>query len=286
MIPKINFGSTGHVSSRLIFGSWAINEAKQEQADQVLELLLRVGINHIDTAPMYGKAEKLIGSWMESHRGDFFIATKTRSRDHRRAWRNLEESLERLRVDHIDLWQMHGLTNPQGWEKAMGSGGTLEAFVEAREKGLVRNLGVTGHGIKAPMMHLQSLRRFEFDSVMLPYNYSLMQNPRYAAAFEELVSLCQQRSVALQTFMSIAQRPWSGRSKEFNTYFYEPMVAQEAIEKAVHWAMGTPDIFVLTVGDSQFLLQMIEAASRFKGQPTDAEMATMVERFGVESVYS
>jgi len=286
MIPKISFGRTGHSSSRLIFGSWAVNTATQEEADRVLEWLLQVGINHIDTAPMYGDAEKRIGSWMEVHRDDFFISTKTRSRTYQGAWRNLENSLEHLHVDQIDLWQMHGLTGPQGWEKAMRPGGTLEAFIKARDQGLVRYLGITGHGIKAPAMHLQSLGTFDFDSVMLPYNYLLMQNPRYATAFEELASLCRARSVALQTFMSIAQRPWSGRPKDYNTYFYEPMVEQEPIDKAVHWAMGLPDIFLLTVGDLQFLPQVLEAASRFEGRPAEAEMDAMVEKFAVQPVYS
>ena len=148
MIPKNQFGRTEHASSRIIFGSYALSKATQVEADNVLRLLLEYGINHIDTAPMYGNAEERIGPWMEKHRDDFFLATKTRSRQYKGAWKDLQRSLSRLRVDTIDLWQMHGLTNPVGWEKAMSPGGALEAFVEARDKGLVRFLGVTGHGSK------------------------------------------------------------------------------------------------------------------------------------------
>jgi aryl-alcohol dehydrogenase-like predicted oxidoreductase len=223
MIAKQLFGSTGHASTRLIFGAYALSSATQAEADGVLELLLEYGINHIDTAPMYGNAEKRIGPWMEDHRGDFFIATKTRRRTYQGAWDDLRRSLDRLRVDSVDLWQMHGLTGPAGWERAMGPGGTLEAFVEARDQGLVRFLGVTGHGVKAPAMHLRSLERYPFDSVLVPNNYALMQMPRYAADFEALIKLCLERQVAVQTIKSIARRPWGSRPKTYNTYFYEPL---------------------------------------------------------------
>jgi len=149
MIVRSQFGCSGHTSTRIIFGSWALRKATQAEADLILHMLLKYGINHIDTAPMYGNAEKCIGSWMEAHRGDFFLATKSRKRTYKGAWEDLRRSLAQLRVDYIDLWQLHGLTNPAGWEKAMGPDGSLEAFIEARDKGLVRFLGVTGHGNKA-----------------------------------------------------------------------------------------------------------------------------------------
>lgn len=286
MITRQVFGRTGHTSSRIIFGSYALSQATQAKADRVLMLLQRYGINHIDTAPRYGNAEKRIGPWMERHRDNFFIATKTRSRKYQGAWRNLERSLELLRTDHVDLWQMHGLTNPVGWETAMGPGGSLDAFGEARDKGLVRFLGVTGHGIKAPGMHIRSLERFDFDAVMLPYNYSLMQNPHYAADFEVLSELCRDRNVALQTIKSAARQPWAGRPKTHNTYLYEPLVDPDALDKAVHWAMGHPDYFTITAGDIDILPKMLEAASRFVGRPSDAEMDAFLEKFGTQPVFS
>jgi aryl-alcohol dehydrogenase-like predicted oxidoreductase len=286
MITRQVFGRTGHTSSRVIFGSYALSQATQAEADRVLALLQQYGINHIDTAPRYGNAEKRIGPWMERYRDDFFIATKTRSRKYQGAWRNLERSLERLRIDHIDLWQMHGLTNPVGWETAMGPGGSLDAFLEARDKGLVRFLGVTGHGIKAPGMHIRSLERFDFDTVMLPYNYSLMQNPHYAADFEVLAELCRDRNVALQTIKSAARQPWAGQPKTHNTYLYEPLVDPDALDKAVHWAMGHPDYFTITAGDIDILPKMLEAASRFVGLPSDAEMDAFLEKFSVQPVFS
>jgi aryl-alcohol dehydrogenase-like predicted oxidoreductase len=258
----------------------------QAEADKVLELLLAYGVNHIDTAPMYGNAEKRIGPWMGQHRDAFFLATKSRRRTYQGARGDLQRSLDRLQVDHVDLWQMHGLTNPVGWENAMGPGGALEAFVEARDQGLVRFLGVTGHGSKVPAMHKQSLERFDFDSVLLPYNYQVMQNRRYAAAFEELVGLCRERDVAVQTIKSVARQPWGKRPKTFNTYFYEPLETQDAIDQSLHWALGLPDSFVITAGDMRLLPKMLEAADRFEKRPSDAEMSALVDAYAIEPIFS
>jgi aryl-alcohol dehydrogenase-like predicted oxidoreductase len=286
MISSQPFGRTGHASTRVVFGAYALSQSTQEEADGILELLLETGVNHIDTAAMYGDAELRIGPWLEKHRDRFFVATKTRSRTYRGAWDDLKRSLERLRVDCVDLWQMHGLTGPAGWERAMGPGGALEAFVKARERGLVRFLGVTGHGLKAPAMHLRSLERFDFDTVLVPYNYSLMQNPRYAADLEALVTLCRQRHVAVQTIKSIARRPWQGRPRTYNTYFYEPLETQEAIDRAVHWVLGLQDAFLISAGDMRLLPMILEAAGRFEARPSDAEMEADAAALGIEPVFA
>jgi aryl-alcohol dehydrogenase-like predicted oxidoreductase len=284
MIPKLPFGRTGHKSTRIIFGGYALSNATQAEADCVLELLLKYGVNHIDTALIYGDAEKRIRPWMEHHRDDFFLATKTRKRSYKGAWDDLQTSLKQLKVDCIDLWQMHGLTNPVGWEKVMGPGGALEAFIEARDKGLVRFLGVTGHGDKVPAVHKRSLERFDFDSVLLPYNYLQMKKPRYAADFEELVGLCRKRKVAVQIIKSICRRPWRTRPQTYNTYFYEPLETQAAIDKAVHWALGLQNSFVITAGDMQLLPMMLDAAERFEQRPSDVEMAALVDEFDMQTI--
>ena len=286
MITKQPFGPTGHASSRIIFGAYALKTATQAEADRVLELLLEYGVNHIDTAPMYGNAEVRVGRWLEKHRDSFFVATKTRSRTYEGAWKDLRRSLERLRVDCIDLWQMHGLTGPQGWERAMGPGGTLEAFLEARDKGLVRFLGVTGHGLKAAAMHARSLERFPFDAVVLPYSHALMQNPRYAADFDALADLCRQRGVALQTIKSVARQPWAGRQKTHNTYFYEPLVDQDAVDLAVHWVLGNRDAFLITAGDMQVLPRILAAAERYQSRPSDAEMVAAAAANDIQPIFT
>jgi aryl-alcohol dehydrogenase-like predicted oxidoreductase len=286
MIPSKEFGRTGHLSTRVIFGAYALSEATQKEADAVLEILLEHGINHIDTAPIYGKSEERIGPWMEKHRDKFFLATKTQNRGCDRALKDLQRSMKRLRVDHIDLWQMHGLTNPKGWEKAMGPGGTLEAFIEEREKGLVRFLGVTGHGNKVPGMHIQSLERFDFDSVLLPYSCWQMVDTKYAADFETLAGMCRDRKAALQTIKSVARRKWEDRPKTHNTYFYQPLETQGAVDKTVHWVLGNPQVFLITAGDIQILPKVLDAAERFEARPPDVEMDALIEEMYIQPIFS
>ena len=286
MIPKNPFGRTGHRSSRVIFGAYALSKATQADANQVLDMLFEYGVNHIDTAPMYGNAEKRIGPWMDKYRDRFFLATKSRKRTYEGAWVDLQRSLSQLRVDYVDLWQMHGLTNPVGWETAMGPRGVLEAFIEARDKGLVRFLGITGHGSKTAAMHKRSLERFDFDSVLLPYNYCRMRNPRYVADFAELAGLCRERHVAIQTIKSIARRPWESRPKTHNTYFYEPLTTQEAIDKSVHWALALQGGFLITAGDMHLLPKILSAASRVEKRPSDEEMNDLVDRFDIRPILS
>ncbi len=286
MIPKIPFGRSNHQSSRIIFGGYALSNASQTEADEILDLLLRYGVNHIDVGRIYGKAEERIGPWMEKHRDDFFLATKTRSRQYEKAWQEIETSLQMLRVKSIDLLQIHALTNPQGWETAMSSKGALQALIEARDQGLVKYLGVTGHGGKAARMHIKSLERYDFDSVLLGYNFLQMKIKNYAKEFEELVNICNDRGIAVQTIKSIAGRPWEGKKKNYNTYFYEPLVEQEAIDTAVHYALGLENSFVITAGEMKILPKVIEAAESFKKCPTDSEMEKLVEKHKMKRIFT
>jgi aryl-alcohol dehydrogenase-like predicted oxidoreductase len=285
MIEKRPFGRTGHVSTRTIFGAAALWSVTQEEADRVLDLLLEFGINHIDTARSYGDAELRIGPWMDTHRDAFFLATKTEQRTYEGAWRELEESLERMRVDAIDLWQLHFLIDPEEWETAMGPGGALKAFTEAREQGIVRFLGVTGHELVVPRMHMRSLERFDFDTVLLPYDYPLMKNPAYAADFEALLEICEARDVAVQTIKSLVRRPWPEGAQNRNTW-YQPLEAQEAIDRAIHWVLGDSRVFLITAGDIGLLPRVLEAASRFDGRPSAEEMEALVEAEEMEPLFT
>jgi len=271
MIAKSAFGRTGHASTRTLFGGAAVGSVDQAAADRTLDVLLEYGINHIDTAASYGDAELRIGPWMERYREDFFLATKTGERTYEKARDQIHRSLERLRVDRVDLLQLHNLVDPEEWEVAMGPGGALEAAVEAREQGLVRFIGVTGHGLPAPSTHMRSLERYGFDTVLLPCNYILMQNEQYAADFQALVRICQERQVAVQTIKSIARRPWDDRPRTANTW-YQPLAEQGAIDKAVHWVLGHPTVFLNTASDIHILPKVLDAASRFEARPSDGEM--------------
>ena len=284
MIPKQPFGRTSHLSTRAIFGAFALSRATQAEADRVLELLLKYGVNHIDVAASYGDAELRVGPWMPQHRQDFFLATKTEKRTYREAREELHRSLELLKTDYVDLWQLHYLVKPEEWEVAMGPGGVLEAALEARAQRLVRFIGVTGHDVPIAQMHLRSLARFEFDSVLLPYNYPLMQNPEYAAKFEQLLALCREQNVAVQTIKSLARGEWGDTPKHGNTW-YRPLTEQADIDRAVHWVLSRPDIFLVTSGDMDLLPKILDAASRFEAGPDETEMAAMASRLEMAPLF-
>ncbi|MDQ2944180.1 MAG: aldo/keto reductase, partial [Candidatus Dormibacteraeota bacterium] len=251
-IPVDVFGRTGHKSSRTIFGAASLSRVTQEVADRTLEVLLAHGVNHIDTAASYGDSELRIRPWLKREPGHFFLATKTDARTKAEAREELHRSLDRFGVDHVDLWQLHNLADPIEWDTALSPNGVIEAAVEARSEGLVRFIGVTGHGSQIAANHRRSLERFDFDSVLLPYNFVTMQLPYYADNFDALVRTCSQRKVAVQTIKSVALRPWQGR-KRTRTTWYEPLDNQADIDLGVWWVLGRPGIFLNTVGDVDLL---------------------------------
>jgi len=284
MIERRPFGRTGHQSTVTLFGAAALARASQDEADRALEVLLRHGVNHIDTAARYGDSELRIGPWMARHRKDFFLATKTGSRRAREAREDVHRSLERLRVDSVDLIQMHSLGHPDDWDQAMGPGGALEALVEAKAQGLVRAIGVTGHGWTIAAMHRRSLARFEFDSILLPYNFFMMQNERYREAFEQVTAICRECNVAVQTIKGIARGPWAAAERTHATW-YQPLERQEDIDRAVHWVLGRPGIFLNTAGDLGLLPKVLDAASRFTRLPSDEEMTALHDGTRMSSLF-
>jgi aryl-alcohol dehydrogenase-like predicted oxidoreductase len=268
-----------------LFGAAALARASQSDADRALEVLLRYGVNHIDTAARYGDSELRIGPWMARHRKDFFLATKTGSRTAREAREDIHRSLERLRIDQIDLIQLHALWHPDDWDQAMGPGGALEAVVQAREEGLVRFIGVTGHGWTIPAMHRRSLARFDFDSVLMPYNFFMAQDQRYRETFQEVAGTCRQRGVAVQIIKTLARGPWATTERTHTTW-YQPLEAQADIDRAIHWTMGLlQDAFINTAGDLTLLPKILDAASRYQRQPPDQEMEEMVSNASVSSLF-
>lgn len=285
MIEKRRFGRTGHMSTATLFGAAALGSVSQADADRTLDLLLEYGVNHIDTAASYGDSELRIGPWMARHRDQFFLATKTGERTYQAARDQIHRSLERLQVSQIDLIQLHYLVDPQEWEVAMGPGGVLEACVEAREQGLVRFIGVTGHDVSIASMHLRSLERFDFDSVLLPYSYIMMQNPRYAADFEALMAICQARDVAVQTIKAITRGAWPEGDARHAATWYAPLTEQTPIDHAVSWVLGRVGVFLNTVGDITILPKVLDAASRFVARPSDEVMQADVETYQMTPLF-
>ena len=284
MIETSPFGKTGHQSTRVIFGAAALGGMKQEKADQVLEVLLEYGINHIDTAASYGDSELRIGPWMREHRKRFFLATKTGDRSYEGARASLHRSLERLRVDQVDMIQLHNLVDEKEWETALGAHGALEALIEARAQGLVRFIGVTGHGTRVAAMHLRSLGRFAFDSVLFPYNFTMMSIGQYADDVEALLRLCNQRGVATQTIKSVARRRWqNGADRKFS--WYEPLRDRDAIRRAVHFVLSRPGLFLNSSSDAGLLRDALAAASEVVKAPVRAELEADVARYEMAPLF-
>lgn len=267
MIQKLPFGRTGHQSTRTIFGAAALGRVSQEKADALLETALSYGLNHIDTAASYGDSELRLAPFLKRHRDEFFLASKTGDRTYDGALASIHRSLQRLGVDQLDLIQLHNLVDPDEWSTALGRGGALEAAIEAREHGLVRFIGVTGHGTRVAEMHLKSLDRFPFDSVLLPYNFTMMSQPDYASDFEALSNACEERGVAMQTIKSIARRRWQGEDGPRYSW-YEPLRDPEAIKRGVGYVLARPGVFLNTSSDATLLRQTLDAANSEQPRPS------------------
>lgn len=257
----------------------------QERADATLAEIDAAGVNHIDTAASYGESEILLRPFLANNRARFFLATKTGERSGPEARRELERSLERLGVDQVDLIQLHNLVEPEEWEQAFAAGGAVEALERARDEGLARFIGVTGHGVRIPGMHLRSLERFDFDTVLFPFNYVLLQQPDYRADVEALRSVCRDRGVAVQTIKSLAVGRWASE-QERRFSWYEPLTDPAAIGRAVRYVLANDDLFLNTSSDARLLGATVEAASGDLSDPGDSAMADDAERFGISPLFA
>jgi len=283
-IAPLPFGRLGHQSTRTLFGAAALGSVSQDDADRTLDVLLQYGVNHIDVAASYGEAELRIAPWLKRYRKMFFVATKTDQRRAAGAKEELHRSLDRMGIDYVDLWQLHNLADPIDWDIALSPGGAIEVAVEAKQQGLIGAIGVTGHGLQIAATHRRSLQRFDFDSVLLPYNYITMQSAYYAENFDALLAECAERNVAVQTIKSIAYRPWMGQEHTRSTW-YQPLEDQDEIDVAVWWVLARPGIFLNTVGDINLLPRVLDAASRFDATRSQAELEGHVSRLSFEPLF-
>jgi aryl-alcohol dehydrogenase-like predicted oxidoreductase len=274
------------MSSRVIFGAAALGQMSQARTDELLPVLSEFGVNHIDTAADYGDAELRLAPWMREHRRQFFLATKTGERTGDAARASLERSLQRLEVDHVDLIQLHNLVEEDEWQVAHGPAGAVEALVQAREEGLVRFLGVTGHGLRIPSMHIRSLERFDFDSVLFPYNFVLLDDEGYRADVERLLGMCAERDVAAQTIKSMARRRWRDENDPHFSW-YEPIFDTDAIGRSARYVLSRPDVFLITSSDARLLRPTLEAAlsASAGGAPPEEALHTDIDSLGIEPLF-
>jgi len=256
----------------------------QERASDTLELVRASGVNHIDVAASYGAAEERLKPWLSLHRSQVFLATKTAERTAIGARRELECSLQRMGVDSIDLIQLHNLVEPDEWEVAHGKDGAVEMLMRARDEGLVQFVGVTGHGLRIAKMHLQSLERADFDSVLFPYNHSLSSIDAYRDDVEQLREICTARGVATQTIKAIAKGRW-GADVERRFSWYEPLTDPDAIRRAVCWVLSQPQLFLNSTSDARLLPLVLEAASGDLVSPIENDMVADEITFDVRPLF-
>jgi aryl-alcohol dehydrogenase-like predicted oxidoreductase len=269
------FGRTGHMSTVAIFGAAAFSQVSQEEADKAMELIIEAGVNHIDIARSYGDAELRVGPWMPRERGRFFLGSKTTQRTKEEAWKELQESLERLQIEALDLYQIHAVTTMEELDAVTMKGGALEAFLDARREGLTRFIGITGHGVNAPQIYLEALRRFDFDTVLFPLNFVQMANPEYRKYAEELIATCKAKDVGTMIIKSITRAPWGNREHTATTW-YEPFDTIDEIQPAVNFALSYDITGLCTAGDTRVLPLMLRACENFSAMG-ESEKEAMIE---------
>ena len=274
-MEKRRFGRTGHMSTVAIFGAAAFWEIEQKDADKVMEMVIEAGVNHIDVAPSYGQAEQRIGPWMPRERERFFLGCKTMERTRDGAWNEMQGSLERLQTDHFDLYQLHAITTMEELDACTMKGGALEAAIEAREKGIARHIGITGHGIDSPAIFLEALERFDFDTILFPLNFVQMSIPEFRKNAEKLIQVCKAKDVGTMVIKTITKGPW-GEKEQTATTWYEPFDEQEQIQEAVNFALSYEVTGLCTAGDVRILPMVLEACEKFTPLDT-AQMNEMIE---------
>ncbi len=295
-------GRTEHLSSVVIFGAAAVGMVDEATAAAALDRAHAAGVNHIDVAPTYGAAELHIGPWLARHRRQIFLGCKTRERTKDGAAKELRRSLERLRTDHVDLYQLHAVTDLETLGQTLAPGGALEAILEAREDGLLRHIGITGHGHQAPAVFAEALQHFPFDTVMFPLNPVLYANPSYRRDAQALLALCREKNVGVLIIKAAARQPWEGasvrqrvmrmpapeeRTRFSYTTWYEPHDRQEAIDQVMWFALSQPGVTAIaSAGDVRILDRILDGASRLRALSTAEQEAIVAAADHTQTVFA
>jgi aryl-alcohol dehydrogenase-like predicted oxidoreductase len=257
------FGRTGHMSTVAIFGAVALGRLSQDQSDVVIQQVIDAGVNHIDVAPSYGEAELRLGPWMPTIRDEFFLGCKTTERTREGAAAEMRQSLQRLQVDQFDLYQIHAVTSMEELDQVFAPGGAMEALVEARDEGLTKYLGITGHGFEAPVVFQEALRRFDFDSILFPVNFVQYAIPAYRQEAQKLIQIANEQDVGIMAIKYVTRAPWGDRQHDYHMW-YEPFTEMEMIQKAVNFTLSQGVTGICTAGDYRIVPMSLEAAINFK----------------------
>ncbi len=265
------FGRTGHMSTIIVFGAFAVGQVRQEEADATMELLMEHGVNHIDVAPSYFDAELRLGPWLEKYRDRFFLGCKTQLRRRSEARAELERSLVRLRVEAFDLFQLHAVTTMEELDECFAPDGSLKAILEARDQGLTRYVGITSHGWSAPAVQLEALSRFDFDSLLLPLNFKMWADDDYRRDMVRLLELAAARDVGTMVIKTWARDPWREEKPRYHTW-YKPFDEPETVARTLRFTLSQPVTAAISAGDSRLLPAILAAADRF--EPMDEREQT------------
>ena len=283
-MEKRRFGRTNHMSTVAIFGGAALWDTTQARADAAMEQVIAAGVNHIDVAPSYGKAEELLGPWIPRIRQDFFLGCKTLERTKQGAWDELQRSLEKLRTDHFDLYQIHAITSIQQLDEAL-RGGVLDAMLQAREQGLTKFLGITGHGNDSPAVFLEALRRFDFDTILVPINYVQYADTRYRAGMQELLQECRQRDVGTMIIKAVGKGVWRDQPRT-HTSWYVPFDNATDTQAAVNFALSQDVTGLCSPGDLSVLPMFLDACANYQPLSLDEQEALIATAGQYESVFA
>jgi predicted aldo/keto reductase-like oxidoreductase len=279
-MEKRRFGRTGHESTVVIFGAFAVGPIGQKEADAVMEQVLAHGVNHIDVAPSYYDAELRLGPWLEKYRDRFFLGCKTQLRGKAEAREELHRSLERLRIDRFDLFQLHAVTTMDELEQCFAPGGSLQAIVEARDEGLTDYIGITSHGLQAPAVQLAALERFDFDSLLFTLNFKMWADEAYRRDVTRLLQVAEGRDLGTMVIKTWAKGPWGDQSPRYHTW-YEPFDDPVMVERAMRFNLSFPITGVISAGDARLLPMILDAAEELEPMFEDeqAELLATAERY-------
>jgi len=261
-MEKRRLGRTNHHSTIVTFGAYSIGKLSQDDADDAIQMCLDYGVNHIDIAPGYADSMERVAPWMPELRGNMFLGSKTPMRTRDEAWKNIDDIMTRMDVESFDLFQLHAVIDLETLDQVTSPNGALKALTELRDQGLTKWLGITGHGPTVPRTHIEALRRFDFDTVMFPVNASMYKDTQYRTDAEQLISICNEKDVGIQTIKMIARGGWGDAHKDLGTW-YDPHRTQKEIDTALWWQLSQPIHTAPSCGEYKLLKKVLDSAERF-----------------------